>query len=215
MATHSSTLAWKIPRTEEPGGYSPWGCKELDTTQLLNPMIDLGELLCFGPCFLSRHIPHYQCPYPYIISKSVIVLYVLPEDPFLTLSVLDLCGMGFSGPCQQTFHCIHAKSLQLYLTLFNSMDCSLPGYIHGILHPWDSPGKNTGVSCHFLLQGIFLTQESIPSLLYFLHCRQILYHLSHWGSLNTNNKSKYNYLQHGIMSPDQLVNFKSDRVLHF
>ena len=97
-------------------------------------MIDLGELLCFGPCFLSRHIPHYQCPYPYIISKSVIVLYVLPEDPFLTLSVLDLCGMGFSGPCQQTFHCIHAKSLQSYLTLFNSMDCSLPGSsIHEIL----------------------------------------------------------------------------------
>ena len=29
--------------------------------------------------------------------------------------------------------------------------------------PWDSPGKNTGVGCHFLLQGIFLTQVSIPS----------------------------------------------------
>ena len=33
MATHSSFLAWKIPWTEEPVGYSPWGCKELDTTQ--------------------------------------------------------------------------------------------------------------------------------------------------------------------------------------
>ena len=32
MATHSSILAWKIPWAEEPGGYSPWGCKELDTT---------------------------------------------------------------------------------------------------------------------------------------------------------------------------------------
>ena len=31
MATLSSTLAWGIPWTEEPGGYSPWGCKELDT----------------------------------------------------------------------------------------------------------------------------------------------------------------------------------------
>ena len=37
----------------------------------------------------------------------------------------------------------------------------------------DSPGKNTGVGCHFLLQGIFLTQESNPGP---LHCRQILYH---------------------------------------
>ena len=34
MATHSSILAWKIPWTEEPGmGYSPRGCKELDTTE--------------------------------------------------------------------------------------------------------------------------------------------------------------------------------------
>ena len=31
MAIHSSTIAWKIPWTEEPGGYSPWGHKESDT----------------------------------------------------------------------------------------------------------------------------------------------------------------------------------------
>ena len=36
MATHSSTLAWKIPWTEEPGGLSPWGRKELDTTEQLH-----------------------------------------------------------------------------------------------------------------------------------------------------------------------------------
>ena len=55
------------------------------------------------------------------------------------------------------------------------MDYSLPGSsVHG-----DSPGKNTGVGCHFLLQGIFLTQESKPSL---LHCRQVLYQLSYEGS---------------------------------
>ena len=33
MATHSSILAWRIPWTEEPGGYSPWGHKESDTTK--------------------------------------------------------------------------------------------------------------------------------------------------------------------------------------
>ena len=33
MAMHSSTLAWKIPWTEEPGSYSPWGHKESDTTE--------------------------------------------------------------------------------------------------------------------------------------------------------------------------------------
>ena len=36
MATHSSNLAWKIPWTEEPGGYSPWDRKESDTTERLH-----------------------------------------------------------------------------------------------------------------------------------------------------------------------------------
>ena len=35
MATHSSIPAWRIPRTEEPGGlHSPWGLKELDMTEV-------------------------------------------------------------------------------------------------------------------------------------------------------------------------------------
>ena len=48
-----------------------------------------------------------------------------------------------------------------------------------LLHPWDFTGKNTGVGCCFLLQGIFPTQRSnlgIP------HCKQTLYCLSHRGS---------------------------------
>ena len=32
-APHSSILVWRIPWTEEPGGYSPWGCKESYTTE--------------------------------------------------------------------------------------------------------------------------------------------------------------------------------------
>ena len=35
MATHSSSLVWEISWTEEPGGYSPWGRKESDTTERL------------------------------------------------------------------------------------------------------------------------------------------------------------------------------------
>ena len=38
-----------------------------------------------------------------------------------------------------------------------------------LLCPWDSPGKNTGVGCHALLQGIFLTQGSKLHLLCLLH----------------------------------------------
>ena len=45
MATHSTTLAQKIPWTEEPGaGYSPWGRKESDMTERLNFTIkDIGK----------------------------------------------------------------------------------------------------------------------------------------------------------------------------
>ena len=48
-----------------------------------------------------------------------------------------------------------------------------------LLCPRNSPGKSTGVGCHFLLQGIFPTQGLNSGL---LHWRQILYHLSHQGS---------------------------------
>ena len=47
------------------------------------------------------------------------------------------------------------------------------------LCPWDSPVKNTGVGCHFLLQGIFQTQGWSLGL---LCCGQTIYHLSHQGS---------------------------------
>ena len=33
IATHSSILAWRIPRREEPGGYSPWGHRRFDTME--------------------------------------------------------------------------------------------------------------------------------------------------------------------------------------
>ena len=63
-----------------------------------------------------------------------------------------------------TWLCLVTQSC---LTLCDPMDCSLPGSsVNG-----GSPGKNTGL--------IFLTQGSNRGL---LHCRQILYHLSHQGS---------------------------------
>ena len=68
--------------------------------------------------------------------------------------------------------CLVAQS---YPTPCDSMDCSPPGSsVHG-----DSPGKNTGVGCQALLQGILPTQGSnlgVP------HCRRILYCLSAQGS---------------------------------
>ena len=66
--------------------------------------------------------------------------------------------------------------------LCNSMDHSLPG----LICPWDFQGKDTGVDCHFLLQGIFLTQGSNPRLLWLLHGQVNSLPLSPLGSPNTN-----------------------------
>ena len=66
---------------------------------------------------------------------------------------------------------VKVKVSQWCPALCNPLDCS----------PWNSPGQNTGVGSFSLLQGIFPTQGSNPGL---PHCRQILYQLSHQGSLN-------------------------------
>ena len=58
--------------------------------------------------------------------------------------------------------CVRA---QLCPSLCDPADCSPPGSSC----PWDSPGKNPGVGCYFLLQVIFLTQRLNPCLLYLLH----------------------------------------------
>ena len=62
MATHSSILAWRIPWTEEPGGSSPQGCKESDTTEVAqHSTICLYTFQCFkdAPCKEQR-IELYQ-----------------------------------------------------------------------------------------------------------------------------------------------------------
>ena len=71
--------------------------------------------------------------------------------------------------------CVLCLVAQSCSTLCDPTDCNLPGFsAHG-----DSPGKNTGVGCHVLLQGIFPTQGLNPGL---PHCRQMVCHLSHQGS---------------------------------
>ena len=90
-----------------------------------------------------------------------------------------ISGWGIKSPRQSPSDtakswcwCLVAQSC---LTLCDSMDCNPPGsFVHG-----DSPGKNTGMGCYVLLQGIFWTQGLNPGP---LHCRWILYHLSHQGS---------------------------------
>ena len=78
------------------------------------------------------------------------------------------------------FKCFILSHLEYQVLQFRSVmsDSLRPHglYPTRLLRPWDFPGKHTGVGCHFLLQRIFLTRGSNPG---FLHCRQMLYRLSH------------------------------------
>ena len=78
-----------------------------------------------------------------------------------------------------------------------------------LLCPWDSPGKNTGVGCHFLLQGI---PGSTPCL---LHCRQILYGLRHQGRSHTQHWVFQNVFGRTLVPQDVKTynNTKKDSVM--
>ena len=66
-----------------------------------------------------------------------------------------------------------------------SLSCAIFLRPHGLqptrlLSPWDSPGRKTGLGCHFLLQGIFLTQGSHLDLLHLLHWQEGFYYCAIW-----------------------------------
>ena len=79
---------------------------------------------------------------------------------------LPLCHLGSPILLSIQFSSVQFISVaQLCPTLCYPIGCSPPG----LLCPWDSPDKNTGVGCHALLQGIFPTQGSNLHLLRLLH----------------------------------------------
>ena len=109
-----------------------------------------------------------------------------------------LCNEGFSDNWADTWgknrdlsltHVLHKINSKQIKDLKRKIPCSCSVTSnslrsHGLqpaslLCSWNSPGKNTGVGSYSLLHGIFPIQESNLSL---LHCRQVLYHLSHEGS---------------------------------
>ena len=80
-----------------------------------------------------------------------------------------------------------------------------------LLCPWDSPGKNTGVSCHALLQGIFPTQGSNPHVDGSCIGWQVLYHQRYLGSPNIPVNDLYSppfaFLNSNYLPPSFIVVF--------
>ena len=119
-----------------------------------------------APQIWRQHV----CLHTHVHPRAHTHAHVLTHT--LTHPHANTCTHTHSGVTLVRIFILHAKPLQSWLTLWDLIDCSPTGSsIHGIL-----PGKNTGVVCHFLLQGIFPTQGSNLSLLRLLQCRWILYH---------------------------------------
>jgi len=131
--------------------YTPWG-KATNS----NPVKDHNET--FGSRFICRKFP------PYKTDWSVWIGFYRKYQ-----AVIFWGGMIFRANCYWV-----TKFCQTLLRPRRLQPASS-------LCPWDFPGKNTGVGCHFLLQGIFPTQGSNLCLL-------------HWqaGSLSPSHRGKAN-----------------------
>ena len=104
----------------------------------------LHGLQCHLPSSALVFTDHSSYPSPTTLKTLTVLPLVFPEH----------------------FMHVHTKSLQLCPTLCDPMDWLQPARL---FCPWDSPGKNTGVGCHFLFQVIFPVQGSNPCLLCLLH----------------------------------------------
>ena len=150
----------------------------------VGPRKSLEKWSCYSTLSFLREIPNLRKENPSLTAPDKI-----PDKAFWTLLKRPLANKHnvklLSGDTIKDIHltpsslvfkasmpCLVARSC---LTLWNPMDCSPPG--SSVL--WDSPGKNTGMGCHALLQRILPTQGSNPGL---PHYRQILYPLRHQGN---------------------------------
>ena len=145
MATHSSILAWKIPWTEEPVRLQSMGWQRV------------GHDLVTKPPTTHRG---------YRVSCKVCMwlidwLNILLQMAFSTVEKITQAKEG--RECRVLLFIVlpqrvHACLLSRVWLFATSMDYSPWNSIC----PWNFPGKNTEVGCHFLLQGLFPTEGSAP-----------------------------------------------------
>ena len=120
--------------------------------------LDLVSLLSQAPWYntppRNSELPLYLLP---SLLLNAVIFLVAVLCPFFFCLVYSPHVSYDLLPCM--------LSTQLCPTLCDPINCSPPR----LLCPWNFPGKNTGMCCHFLLQENFLTQRSNPCLLHLLH----------------------------------------------
>ena len=188
MAPHSSTLAWKIPWTEEPGGLQSMGSLRVGhdwATSLSLSLPCIGEgndnpLQC--SCLENPRDGGAWWAALYGVAQSRTRLKRLSSSScwaleqsrlFLTSLSTSAGNLKLPGVPQ-----VNVLPLQIYLHWLQLFafshwrkDDSLPVYcdpmdysLTRLLCPWDSPGKNTGVGCRALLQGSSQPKDRTPIL---------------------------------------------------
>ena len=131
--------------------------------------------------YLQQHLIWLIFLFIYLMDKK---WYLIPFI-FISLATSEMSFLFiFSHLCEMPvcILCLFVCCLLSYLCAVLSRSVVSDSlWPHGLLParllcPWGSPGKNTEMGCHALLQGIFPAQGSNPGL---PHCRRILYCLSH------------------------------------
>ena len=157
MATHSSTLAWKTPWMEEPGRLQCMGSQSWTRLSDFTSLHFIHVHIHIDTHIYTTHI--YGLPGGSDGKESICLCRRPRFDPWLGISP----GQGNRNSLQNSCleNPVHrgaaaaARSLQSCPTVRPHRQ--QPTRLH---HPWDSPGKNTGVGCHFLLQCMKVKSES-------------------------------------------------------
>ena len=113
------------------------------------------NVACQAPVSMEFSRQEYWSGLPFPSAVDLSDPGIKPGSPalaggYFTTSATWETQVGMCGVCVCV--CVCVLVAQSCLTLCNPMDCSPLGS-----SVWNSPGKNTGVGCHFLLQQIFLT----------------------------------------------------------
>ena len=142
MAPHSSTLAWKLHGRRSLVSCSPWGRWELGTTQWLH--------FHFSLSFIGKGNGHpLQCSClenPRDGRAWWAAVYGVAQSQTRLKRLSSSSSSSSSGSVS---HSVVSDSVRSH----RRQPTRLP-------HPWDSPGKNTAVGCHFLLQCMKVKSES-------------------------------------------------------
>ena len=181
-ATHSSILACRISWTEETGRVQSMGFQRIRQDWATNTFIFHFQLNrirrpeweALKPAKLAepkrkKRLLSWQVISQWKSWTLFIIAFLLSLLCINWLIAHHGCRPWTAVFCAVLYYMLNHSVMS---DSCNPIDCSPPGFsVHG-----DSPGKNAGGGCSFLLQGIFPTQGLNPGL---PHCRRILYCLSH------------------------------------